>query len=274
MKTGFASIGLAAALASLSLTAPARAADMPEVAVAEAVTMPLDVAFGVKLATDYLTRSVTNSRGKPAIQGYVELQAFDWVYAGIWSSNVSFPARLGLSDPSSEIDLYGGVRHTFGAFTFDAGAYWYWYPGERSYQTDYYEVYTKPSVMIGDWLQLTGTVLATTDFANSGAKALYTTASAKVTLPNFTNNPDLGFYTSGEFGRQYVGTTNDGFNVPSYLLWNVGVGMTYKAATIDLRYGGSNLSKNECVGYAGARGWCGDRFVASIAFDTSLSKLK
>ncbi len=272
MKTGFAYLTLAAALAGLPIAGPAQAADLAPAPIPE--TFPIDVAFGVKLASEYLTRSITNSNGNPAVQGYVELQAFDWAYAGIWASSVSFPERRGLSDPAAEIDLYGGLRHTFGAFTFDAGAYWYWYPGEVNYQTDYYEVYTKPSVMIGDWLQLTGTVLATTDWAKTGAKALYTTGSAKATLPNISNNPDLSFYVSGEFGRQYVGTTNSGVNVPSYLLWNLGVGATYKAMTVDLRYAGSNLNKDECVIYGGARSWCGSRWVASLSFDTSLSKLK
>ena len=59
-------------------------------------------------------------------------------------------------------------------------------------------------------------------------------------------------YVSGEFGRQWLGTSDafygtpvfpGGIPEPSYNTWNVGVGFTYKVFTLDFRYSDTNLSK-------------------------------
>ena len=68
-------------------------------------------------------------------------------------------------------------------------------------------------------------------------------------------------YVSGEFGRQWLGTSDAfygtpsigfgrpfpyGIPEPSYNTWNIGVGFTYKVFTLDLRYSDTNLSKGDC----------------------------
>jgi hypothetical protein len=68
-------------------------------------------------------------------------------------------------------------------------------------------------------------------------------------------------YISGEFGRQWLGTSDSFYGVaqfapfpnytagipePSYNTWNIGVGFTYKVFTLDLRYSDTNLSKSAC----------------------------
>jgi hypothetical protein len=69
-------------------------------------------------------------------------------------------------------------------------------------------------------------------------------------------------YISGEFGRQWLGTSDVfygttlgtafggpfplGIPEPSYNTWNVGIGFTYKVFTLDLRYYDTNLSKGNC----------------------------
>jgi hypothetical protein len=68
-------------------------------------------------------------------------------------------------------------------------------------------------------------------------------------------------YISGEFGRQWLGTSDSFYGVtqfagfpnftagipePSYNTWNVGIGFTYKVFTLDLRYYDTNLSKASC----------------------------
>ena len=65
----------------------------------------------------------------------------------------------------------------------------------------------------------------------------------------------LGMYISGEFGRQFLGTSDSFYGVPAfpqginyadYNTWNAGVGFTYKVATLDLRYSGTNLNRGNC----------------------------
>ena len=65
-------------------------------------------------------------------------------------------------------------------------------------------------------------------------------------------------YISGEFGRQWLGTSDsfygtvrprlfpNGITMPSYNTWNIGIGFTYKVFTLDLRYSDTNLSKGDC----------------------------
>ena len=67
-------------------------------------------------------------------------------------------------------------------------------------------------------------------------------------------------YVSGEFGRQWLGTSDRvlrhhracrrpfpaGINYADYNTWNIGVGFTYKVFTLDLRYSDTDLSKGNC----------------------------
>jgi uncharacterized protein (TIGR02001 family) len=275
MKT-FSMAVAATALAAAGADA-ARAADLsaPEAAVEASM---FDVAFGVAGVSDYRFRGVTQTRKNPAIQGYVELQAFDWIYAGIWSSSVSFPTRFGLTDPAAEVDFYAGVRHTWGAFSLDVGYLYYWYPGETKAfpgqrQTDYWEIKALPSVAIGEYGSITGNLWWSADYANTGGNDLYLSLAPKINLP-ISSISDVAFYVSGEIGKQWLGKNDFDFNPKDFWTWNVGGGMTYKAMTLDLRYSDTNLTRGECFGNTGARSWCGSTVMGKIAFDTSLNKLK
>jgi uncharacterized protein (TIGR02001 family) len=275
MKT-FSMAVAATALAAAGADA-ARAADLsaPEAAVEASM---FDVAFGVAGVSDYRFRGVTQTRKNPAIQGYVELQAFDWIYAGIWSSSVSFPTRFGLTDPAAEVDFYAGVRHTWGAFSLDVGYLYYWYPGETKAfpgqrQTDYWEIKALPSVAIGEYGSITGNLWWSADYANTGGNDLYLSLAPKINLP-ISSISDVAFYVSGELGKQWLGKNDFDFNPKDFWTWNVGGGMTYKAMTLDLRYSDTNLTRDECFGNTGARSWCGSTVMGKIAFDTSLNKLK
>ncbi len=64
-------------------------------------------------------------------------------------------------------------------------------------------------------------------------------------------------YISGEFGRQWLGTSDsfygtvsplspNGIKYADYNTWNIGVGFTYKVFTLDLRYSDTDLSKGNC----------------------------
>ena len=62
-------------------------------------------------------------------------------------------------------------------------------------------------------------------------------------------------YISGEYGRQWFGTSDSFYGVPAfpngikepdYNTWNIGVGFTYKVFTLDLRYSDTDLSKGDC----------------------------
>ncbi|MGA0533741.1 TorF family putative porin [Hansschlegelia sp. KR7-227] len=277
--SGLALKTLLGVAASAVIVGHASAADLaaPEPIVEAVVPSMWDVAFGVAGVTDYRFRGVSQSNQNPAVQGYFEVQAFDWIYAGVWGSSVDFPERRSLTDPAMEVDFYAGIRHTWDAFTIDAGGIYYYYPGEHKAfpgqkQIDYWEIYAKPSYSFGDFGSITGNIFWTSDFVNLGNDALYLSAIPKVNIP-LASFPDLAFYVSGEIGKQWFKKSSLADPV-DYLTWNVGAGVTYKAMTLDVRYSDTDLKKSECYTNTAARSWCGDAIVAKLSFDTAFSKLK
>ncbi|MGQ3674911.1 TorF family putative porin [Xanthobacter sp. TB0139] len=275
-----------AAVSSLLISGTAFAADMsmPVKAVEPAAPAPLwDVSFGVTGASDYVFRGVSQTNGNAAIQGYAELSLFDWVYLGAWGSNVSF-----LGSGSAEVDLYAGVRHTWDKLTLDAGFTGYTYPGsDADTDLNYWEIYFKPSYQVTDWLNVGMHLYWTSDFAATNTDGTYLAGTAEVALPSFGPGEAIGWHISGEYGYQWLDSAawNGTFFTPitltpyyvdlsGYSYWNVGVGFTYKAATLDLRYHGSDLSDDQCVLMIGNSNDCGDRFLASLSFDVAFSDLK
>src|SRR6195952_456941 len=124
---------LATALALLS--GSAMAADMAVKGVkapAPAPFDPWDIAFGSAIMTDYVFRGVTQSNHQGSVAAYFEprynvtkdLQ----LYVGVAGESISFPTRA-----AAEIDIYGGIRPTFGMFAFDVGAWGYLYPGGQCF---------------------------------------------------------------------------------------------------------------------------------------------
>ncbi len=275
MSVAFKSAAAGAVAMLAILGGQAHAAD---ISVAQPVTSIepnwYDVAFGVSLQSQYVARGLSQSNGHPAVQGYGEIQLFDWVYAGVWAASVDFPSNKGLTSPAGEADLYAGVRHTWDKFTFDAFGVYYYYPGETNGGIDYGELVFHPSYKFNDWLTVTGWLKGTDDFVGTGANELYLFGSAKISLPRLVTLPDVGFYVTGSLGKRWTGKTNRGFNFPDYLVWEASTGATYKQATLDLRYSQTDLSRHDCALYAGSRGWCGSKFILSLSFDTTLSALK
>ena len=280
-------------IAALAVTAaaPAFAADMPVKArkVAVATPSPWDIAFGTALTSDYVLRGVSQSNHKPAVQGYFEVRYNIndmWqLYAGVWSSSL----WTGLAN--AEIDPNAGVRLALGNFGLDVGYVYYGYPGGTTptlANGSYGEVYIKPSYKFNDMLTIGG--IYETGFNNFNGKATlpgvawvgdarhsFYAVNAVFTLPwqpagiTVSINPEVGreIYSSGV-------TTN--YGSVSDTFWDVGLILNYKAATLDLRYWGTNVKSgavaNQCGSTAAGTNFCGDRFVATLKFDTTFSALK
>jgi predicted porin len=95
------------------------------------------------------------------------------------------------------------------------------------------------------------------------------------------------FAVSGEFGRQFLGTSKTyigSVRYPDYNTWNAGITYTYKQASLDLRYSGTDLNKTECglitsdpkglTSGSNRSKWCGNTFLATLAVDFVYSELK
>ena len=146
-----------------------------------------------------------------------------------------------------------------------------------------------------------------TEVPEHGAEGTSLSAVAKYMFPAFKNG--VQFYTSGEVGYQWLGTSDafygttiasplgggpfpNGINYKDYLTWNFGVGWTWKVFTVDLRYTDTNLSKADCNAFTSdhtavasnsfsainpsgvGSNWCGARFTAKLSMDITTASFK
>lgn len=271
---------------------------------------PWDIAFGAAIVSDYTFRGVSQSNRKPSVSAYFEprynfskdLQ----IYAGVAGNSISFPNRAAL-----ELDGYVGIRPTFGATTFDFGFWYYGYPGGECIDAvqgggllcplgasslpngnfmkkdvSYYEGYAKVAYAFTDTFNAGASVNYSPNFLNFGAEGTYAAVTAKWTLPALFGATDVGTYISGEYGHQWLGTTDAFYGnvkLPSYSTWNVGLGFTYKVLTLDIRYVDTDLTKQDCnlftsdftASAAGGSRWCGATGIVKLSADlTAMQNLK
>lgn len=275
------------AMIALAVTAgPALAADMGAPvykAPAPVAVDPWNVAIGASIATDYNFRGISQSDRGPSVGAYFEAQynvsSNFQLYAAIAGASVDL-----VTSPTAEIDYYGGFRLTTDKLTWDFGVWYYQYPREIV-DTDFLEFYGKVSWAVTDAFTLGTGVFYADDWLKTGASGTYWNGTAKYT---FTTGGPAGAYLSGEFGHYFLGTTSPVValgDLPDYSYWNVGIGFTYKALTLDLRYHDTNLSQEECstltgdvsginaVGFTTSN-WCKEAYVAKLSFDTTLNDLK
>jgi uncharacterized protein (TIGR02001 family) len=292
---------------------------------------PWDFAFGSGVVSDYVFRGVTQSNHKPSVSAYFEprynINKDVQLYVGLGGESISFPNRA-----AGEIDIYGGVRPTFGAFAFDIGVWGYLYPGGTCFagaatdpsgkaigaeclansiangnvvkkDVSFFEVYDKVNYTINDNWTIGATEFYSPNFLNSGAWGDYASITGKYTAPaTVFGTSGVGMYVSGEFGRQWLGTSDsfygtlafpNGVKYADYNTWNIGVGFTYKVFTLDLRYSDSNLSKGNCNAFTSAfnasgtsnvtpinpggqgTNWCGATGIVKLSADlTAIANLK
>lgn len=288
----------------------AMAADLPAKVYTKApplVVSPWDIAFGASITNDYRFRGVAQSNRNPSVSAYFEprynINPNLQIYAGLAGSSISFTNRA-----AAEIDGYVGIRPTFGALALDAGFWYYGYPGGQCIDynpaigvcpagsailpngnamkanVSFYEIYGKATYTFNDMFAVGGNLYYSPNFLNFGTRGVYASATAKITAPSNMLPNGIGAYASGEFGRQWLGRA-DAFYLNTLLVdyntWNVGVGFTWKAFTLDLRYSDTNMNKVQCNNFTsdftaigGQSNWCGAAFVAKLSVDTSVNALK
>src|SRR4051794_10070016 len=333
---------LATTLALLS--GSALAADMAVKAVKAPLPAPFepwDIAFGSAIMNDYVFRGITQSNHKPSVAAYFEprynVTKDVQLYVGVAGESISFPNRA-----AAEIDIYGGIRPTIGMFAFDFGVWGYLYPGGQCFggvgpgptnscaafgqgfdfgggaglpvngnfakkNASFYEGYAKVNVTLNDMFSIGANEYYSPNFLNLGAWGNYASITGKFTAPGaWFGSTGIGMYVSGEFGRQWLGTSDRfygtqivgqiyqfGIPEPSYNTWNIGVGFTYKVFTLDLRYSDTNLTKGQCNAFTSAfnasgttnvtpinpsgagSNWCGTAGIVKLSADlTAMTNLK
>jgi uncharacterized protein (TIGR02001 family) len=168
---------------------------------APVVESPWDIAFGAWVASDYNFRGVSQSAHQPAVGNYFEprynINKDLQLYIGAGGASIDFPNHA-----AAEVDFYGGIRPTFGAFAFDFGVWEYWYPGGICFNSavvgcnaslpngnvikgdvSFLEVYGKVTYTVNDQFSVGGSLYYSPSVLNSGADGEYLAATAKYVLP-------------------------------------------------------------------------------------------
>ncbi len=268
---------------------------------------PWDIAFGGGIASDYNFRGISQSDKGASPFAYFEprynVSKDLQLYAGIAGYGTKLPTQ-----PTAEIDLYGGIRPTFGALALDFGGIYYYYPREQQLfsdgavtftttsplpglfpytvaDTDFWEVYAKATYTVNDTFSFGGSVYYSPNVLRSGAEGTFAAGNVKWVTPLAVNG--VGAYISADVGHYWLGTFDAlGVSVPlpDYTTWDVGIAFTYKVFTLDLRYYDTDLSTANCYTLTGdVRGvndqtftskWCSSTFIAKLSFDMTLDSLK
>jgi len=242
---------------------------------------PWDIAFGGALMSDYMWRGITQSGHAPSVAAYTELRynAASWLqfYGGISGESIQFPNRAAM-----ELDLYGGVRPTFGPVAFDFGYWYYDYPGGQCFYTpfagalqlnpecnpalpngnvakqnwNFWEVYAKVLWTINPQWAVGANYYYSPNLLNFGPQGNYVSGTLKYTAPDaWKLLGAVGWYVSAEVGEQFIGNSDAfygtpafpaGFKYVDYTTWNVGIGFTWKVFTFDVRYWDTNLTPAQC----------------------------
>lgn len=230
--------------------------------VAAAADMPFDIAVGIALTTNYVSRGITNSNSEPAVQVYVEpsveLGDFGTAYVNVWSSNVDY----GEGFEGYEIDVAGGFRPTFGPLSLDVGYVHYFYSPEHV-SPDYGEVFAKADYNFDDKFTIAGRVFFAPDFNQSGNTATWVAGGVRVPLPH-----DFSAYAG--IGYQFI----DDPEAFEQLAWMAGVSYSWKAVTIDVRYWDTDLDGEGCTARSGFSNGCDATIVGTLSFDTSFSEVR
>jgi len=106
---------------------------VPALALADDAASPHSLSANVGLTSNYVFRGITQTAGKPAIQGGFDYSHSSGLYLGTWGSNVSWLTGFqGYTSGSMEMDIYGGYRNSIGPVSYDVGAIRYMYPGSKN----------------------------------------------------------------------------------------------------------------------------------------------
>jgi uncharacterized protein (TIGR02001 family) len=217
----------------------------------------------VGIFSEYIFRGISQTGGKPAVQG-----GFDWAhssgfYAGTWASNISWLEDFGLYSRSSlEWDFYGGFKQNFPSsdFWYDLGTVYYYYPGSRNagvVSADTWELYAG----IGwKWIGLKYSYNVD-DYFGTRPTGQKTDGTWYLDLSATYPFADTGFAIFGHYGYLDVDHDGSGPTEASYQDWKVGVSYTVpdgvvKGLEIGAYYSGNNAESafyTDLTGYNTAK---------------------
>jgi uncharacterized protein (TIGR02001 family) len=168
------------------------------------------------LFSEYIFRGISQTAGKPAVQGGFDYTHPSGFYLGTWASNISWLEDFGQYNRSSlEWDFYGGYKNTFPGsedWNYDVGLLYYYYPGRRN-----------PGVLNADTFEMYGAI---------GWKWL--SAKASYNFQNYFGAEPTGQKTNGTWYFDFSAT---------YPFGDSGFALLAHYGILDVRHDGTGSSK-------------------------------
>jgi uncharacterized protein (TIGR02001 family) len=192
----------------------------------------------VFLVSDYFFRGITQTWGKPAIQGGADFSHESGIYLGTWASNVSGNQYAG---GSMEWDMYGGYLYKFNDdVSLGAGVLYYYYPGanyskstagtpdqsfntfEGNLQANWKWVNFKFSYAFSDYFGAN----AKTGFKDDTKGTYY--PELNLNYPIVQNLTLVGHVGYTHYAEKLAAPNANGKDDPSYWDWKLGVSYVFK----------------------------------------------
>jgi uncharacterized protein (TIGR02001 family) len=205
----------------------------------------INISVNASVVSDYRFRGVTQSAGRTAVQGSVEVTSPVGLYAGTWGSSIA-----AYEGAHAELDFYGGYRTNVSSIDLDIGVISYLYPGANGVSSA--EVYLAGAKDVGDATLKLGISYTPHQDALGPGNGVYMFAEAEKPLPG------LPLKVRSHIGRETGVNTVTG--TPK-LDWLLGADArtgpaTISLAWVDARYRGRKSQDHH-----------GGSVVAAVAFD-------
>ncbi len=226
------------------------------------------VTGNVGLVSNYIFRGITQTSGKPAVQGGMDYAHASGFYAGLWGSNVSWIADSGTVASGMvpvELDTYlgykGGIVEDV---TYDVGAVRYNYMGMYTPKTGFAKADTAE-------------VYAALSYKFLSAKYSHSVLNQFLTVPDTKNTnyielnanytiPDTTYTLIGHVGKQtYNGAAGTGANTATYTDYKVGAAKDFSGYVVTAAYTTTDAKDGGFYTYADKGGnWGGGMAAVSV----------
>ncbi len=229
-------------------------------AIAEDAPPASPLSFNVGVVSDYLFRGVSQTHGRPALQGGIDYAHPSGFYVGAWGSYITWVKDF-LGSGRTEVDVYGGYKNTVGDFSYDVGYITYNYPGHGSAiptilaNPNTQELYASVGYK---WLSAKYSYATSSHFIGWYGGSAYDQKTRGSGYLEVNANYDLGdgWTLIGHVGHQKVksSVTTPAIENANYTDWKLG-------ATKDVGFGVVGLAYSD----TNAKGSCGNPFPSSNA---------
>ncbi len=212
----------------------------------------------VGFVSNYIFRGISQSQGKPALQGGFDYAHSSGLYAGTWASNVAWVRDGGYKTGSSlEVDLYAGYKGSIMEdLSYDVGVLHYYYPGDvqpmmaNTNSTEIYAALTWKFITLKNSYTVSPNLFGWTSLygAQPGEK------SRGSNYIDLTATYDLGegWGVTGHVGHQTVKNASGA----NYTDWKLGVTKDVGFGVVGLSYTDTNAKT------------CGDTTIAAYCWNT------